>query len=137
MVDYSEKEGEVLEKIAKTLNKLDDTLNQIDESEGSKRDREQNKAIREIRKAISEGELLNDLEFMEAADDDNAPRANSQNQAPTLAQIDKTLAKLEQDLAALDETDSRVRGYIEQHKALHQVKKLLFEAGKYSAYRDE
>ncbi|NLW79239.1 MAG: hypothetical protein GXY32_07505 [Ruminococcaceae bacterium] len=138
MKDYAKKEDKILDKIADTMVKLDTTLDSLDVDDNRVQHYyEQQKAIMEIRKITRLANRLTDVEMEDAALHDNVISSDRDSEAVLLSQIDNSFYRLDEDLGKLDESDSRVKSYIEQRKALHEVKRILYNAGKYDAYEAE
>ena len=59
---------------------------------------------------------------------------NEKKESNILEDIAQRMDKLTEDLDKLDASESKVKRYIEQRKAIHEVKKILRDAGKYEKY---
>lgn len=54
-----------------------------------------------------------------------------------LDKIAKEIIKLDTTLDKLDESDNRVKAWVEHKKAVHEIKNILHEANKYDEYKEE
>ena len=47
-----------------------------------------------------------------------------------IREIEKEMDKLDQTLAKMDETDSKIKHFIEQEKALHEIREIVKKVNK-------
>lgn len=137
MANYEDKQMHSLQKISDEISKLDTTLGKLDETNNSaKAFIEQKKAEHEIRSLINEARKVVGRFGGNVADNIDAIKDDKEQESAILDQIDQHFAKLDTALATLDDSDTgKVKQYIEEKKAIHQVKAILNKAGLYADYR--
>ncbi len=129
MRDYAEKEIKILSKINKLITKLDNTLDKMDNTESRiMHFIEQEKAIHELKALIRNERKLDKAEADARRQLDKEARKWAETQLSLLEGIDSEIGKLEKTLKALDETESKVKSYFEQKKAIHEIKKIMQSA---------
>ena len=128
------KENRTLNEIANTLDKLDATTAKYDETDSKARSFEEyEKGFREIKKLISEyyhEAKLEDKGDSDAEDEDYDEKV----EADAVLKIEKELDKLAVTLQKLEDTSSKIKGWWEEKKAEHEVKKILNEADTYDDF---
>ncbi|SHH28022.1 hypothetical protein SAMN02745245_00982 [Anaerosphaera aminiphila DSM 21120] len=139
MSNYEEKEAKTLNEIADTLIKLDKTFEDLEESEGRvKHFIEQEKAIHEIKKIVKKCNKIEDLEDDHIYDEVLNLEDLKDFESENLKEIGNTIIDLDKTLEKLDEgKNSKVKSYIEQKKAIHQVKKILHNVGLFDSYVED
>ena len=127
-----------LVEIEKTVEKLDDTLDKLDGAEGKvKYFVEQEKAIHAIKKIVRE---WNKIEKYEEKDEEKWARkiaVDMNEQEKALDHIAKAAGKLEEELSKVSDDDGKVKSYIAQKRAAHQIKKILHNCGLYEKYVED
>lgn len=132
MVDYEAREEKWLNKIADRFEKLDETLDKMDDTEGKvKHYFEQEKALHEIRVIAREEKHM--TRMAEKAEEKEDKKINDwiSTKMDLVDRIEKRIDALDEDIKKLDEDgDSKVKGYLEQKKAIKEIKGILKDAHK-------
>lgn len=132
MTNYEKKEEKAFEKIEKTLVHLDETLGKLEDTDSKvKHFVEQEKALHEIKSIIRHEKKIDKLQN-EAVEDAAVEAGEWLDQQDALfTDIANEVTKLDKTLDKLDEDkDSKVKSYVEQEKALHEIKKIVKHAKK-------
>jgi len=138
MADYEKKIVKALLEIEKTVEKLDETLEKLDGAEGkAKQFIEQEKAIHEVKKISREFDKIEKYEGKEEAEQAHRVKVDVAGQEKALAHIAKEADKLEETLSKMSDDDGKVKSFIEQKKAVHEIKKILHNCGLYAAYAED
>ena len=119
MTDYAKKEEKILTKISERIDALDNNLSKLAESSNKvEHFFEQEKALYDIKSIIrSENKLDED----ETNDEENALKEDTN----TIKNISQKIDDLETRLKSLDDNDSKVKSYIEQKKAIDDIKNII------------
>lgn len=136
MATYDEKQEKAFNEIADTLFKLDNTLATLANTDSKvKHFFEQEKALHEINKIVRETKKIEKLEDEKIDSVILTAEEIAQIVDDNLKSIGKTLVNLDDTLAKLDDAEgSKVKSYILQKKAIHEVKKILNKIGFYDDY---
>lgn len=139
MTDYTQKQAEALDKIAQTLDKLDVSLTKMDAADegGVKHFYEQEKAMHEIKKLLREADMVDTYEQKAGETGQKRLGQDMSKQAASLGKIDKRMGQLDATLASLNETDNKVKSYIEQKKAVHEIREILRQGGRFDKYLND
>ena len=138
MADYEKKISKALVEIAKTVEKLDGTLEKLDNSEGKvKQFFEQEVALHEIKKISHEFDKIDKYEEKEADEWARKITADIAGQEKALENIAKEADKLDEVLSNMSDDDGKVKSFIAQKKAAHQIKKILHNCGLYEQYAED
>ncbi|WP_413536751.1 hypothetical protein [Carnobacterium divergens] len=133
MTNYEKKEEHAIEKIADTLLKLEKTLSKLDSTENKVTVFiEQEKAIHEIKKIVKEAKKIDKLNDKELEKEEKRDIASIEKSQVALADIEKNFDHLDRTLEKLDDSNTRVKSYVEQEKAIHEAKKILKSIDKYN-----
>ena len=129
MTDYEKKEAKLLEKISKEMDKLDDSLAKMEDTDSKvKHFYEQEKALHEVKSIIRKENKIEKNEE-KAADHEVADVEAWLGHEDSLVKgIFQEIAKLDGTLDGIDEDDNKVKSYLEQKKAIHEIKKILKKA---------
>lgn len=135
---YDLEELQVLDDISAVLARLDNNLSTMEATDSRvKHFIAQERAIHEIRQTVRDAKkVLKYDQKSQEADLEQVDYDESREQ-DVLGDIDKNFDKLDVTLAKLDDTESRIKGYIEQKRALHEVKRILHDADKYDGYQED
>lgn len=129
MTNYAKKEANVLTRIEKELEKLDVSLAKMDDSTNKvSHFYEQEKAIHEIKQIIRSAKKYDKLTAKEAEAAVDEVIYQTEEELDLVNDISNEFDKLDKTLSALGETDSKVKSYVEQKAALHEVKKIIKKA---------
>ncbi|MBP1041044.1 hypothetical protein I6N95_08515 [Vagococcus sp. BWB3-3] len=131
MLTFDQKEIRLLTKISHAITELELSLEKLEDTDHKlKHFYEQEKAIHEIRVIIKNAKKVERLvneEIILTIDDVIYETAEELSLAQ---EIDQEFEKLEQTLSTIDDTDNKVKSYLEQQKALHEAKRILSNAQK-------
>lgn len=132
MADYEAREEKLLGKIADRLNTLDETLAKMEDTDSKvKHFFEQEKALHEIRVITRKENRINRDEDKAEEKDEKQMSDWISGQMKLVDDIDKRIDTLDATLAKLDEDkDSKVKSYLEQKKAIEEIKKILKDSDK-------
>lgn len=122
MIDYSEKEAKLLNKINTRIDELESNLAKMDNTDSKiKHFFEQEKALHDIKSIIrSENKIYKD-EAEDVAD-------SIKKETTIAAVISNKIDDLENRLNELNDDDTKIKSYIEQKKAIADIKKIIDEA---------
>lgn len=122
MIDYSEKEAKLLNKISTRIDELESNLAKMDNTDSKiKHFFEQEKALHDIKSIIrSENKIYKD-EAEDVAD-------SIKKETTIAAVISNKIDDLENRLNELNDDDTKIKSYIEQKKAIADIKKIIDEA---------
>lgn len=122
MIDYSEKEAKLLNKISARIDELESNLAKMDNTDSKiKHFFEQEKALHDIKSIIrSENKIYKD-EAEDVAD-------SIKKETTIAAVISNKIDDLENRLNELNDDDTKIKSYIEQKKAIADIKKIIDEA---------
>lgn len=122
MIDYSEKEAKLLNKISTRIDELESNLAKMDNTDSKiKHFFEQEKALHDIKSIIrSENKIYKD-EAEDVAD-------SMKKETNIAAVISNKIDDLENRLNKLNDDDTKIKSYIEQKKAIADIKKIIDEA---------
>lgn len=122
MIDYSEKEAKLLNKINTRIDELENNLDKMDNTDSKiKHFFEQEKALHDIKSIIrSENKIYKD-EAEDVAD-------SMKKETNIAAVISNKIDDLENRLNKLNDDDTKIKSYIEQKKAIADIKKIIDEA---------
>lgn len=132
MADYEAREEKLLGKIADRLNILDETLAKMEDTDSKvKHFFEQEKALHEIRVITRKENRINKDENKAEQKDEKQMSDWISGQMKLVDDIDKRLDTLDATLDKLNEgKDSKVKSYLEQKKAIEEIKTILKDANK-------
>lgn len=132
MADYEAREEKLLGKIADRLNTLDETLAKMEDTDSKvKHFFEQEKALHEIRVITRKENRINRDEDKAEEKDEKQMSDWISGKMKLVDDIDKRIDTLDATLAKLDEDkDSKVKSYLEQKKAIEEIKKILKDSDK-------
>lgn len=126
MTDYAAKEAKVLDKIGKELDKLDGSLGKMEETDSKvKHFFEQKKALHEVKSIIRKENKIDRLEDDAAASDEQAVTGWLDEQGSLVGKINHEIDKLETTLGGISDDDNKVKSFMEQKKAIHEIKSIL------------
>lgn len=131
MTDYAKKEAKLLEKIGKEMDKLEVTLEKMEDTDSKvKHYVEQEKALHEVKSIIRKEAKIERNE--EKAVDKAAAKVDSwlDHQDSLVSGIWKEIDKLDNTLGNISDDDNKVKAYMEQKKAIHEIKKIVKKADK-------
>ena len=138
MANYDKKISKALVEIAKTVEKLDGTLEKLDSAEGKvKQFFEQEIAIHEIKKIAREYDKIDKYEEKEAEEWAHKITVDIEGQEKALDNIAKEAEKLDEVLSGMSDDDGKIKSFIAQKKAAHQIKKILHNCGLYEDYVED
>jgi len=139
MSNYEEKELKALDKIADTMINLENTCDKLNDSEGKVRHfLEQEKAFHEVKKIIRACKKIDHLEEKEMDHNILDIETLEELENNNLKDIAKIVNKLDATLDEITKVQySKIKSFIEQKKALHEVKKILHKIGLLETYTDE
>ena len=122
MIDYSEKEAKLLNKISTRIDELESNLAKMDNTDSKiKHFFEQEKALHDIKSIIrSENKIYKD-KAEDVAD-------SMKEETNIAAVISNKIDDLENRLNKLNDDDTKIKSYIEQKKAIADIKKIIDEA---------
>lgn len=122
MIDYSEKEAKLLNKISTRIDELESNLAKMDNTDSKiKHFFEQEKALHDIKSIIrSENKIYKD-EAEDVAD-------SIKKETTIAAVISNKIDDLENRLNELNDDDTKIKSYIEQKKTIADIKKIIDEA---------
>ena len=132
MANYEAREEKLLGKIANRLSILDETLDKMDDTDSHvKHYFEQEKALHEIRR-ITREEAKIEKDEQKAAEKSEKQMADwIDDQVDTVKKINERIDTLDHTLDELNEGEnSKVKSYMEQKKAISEIKSILKEANK-------
>ncbi|MBL1224965.1 hypothetical protein [Enterococcus sp. BWR-S5] len=131
MTDYAKKEAKLLEKIGKEMDKLDDSLAKMEETDSKvKHFYEQEKALHEVKSIIRKENKI-EKDEVKAAEEEVSGLEGWLNHEDSLVKgIVQEIAKLDTTLGGINEDDNKVKSYLEQKKAVHEIKAILKKADK-------
>lgn len=132
MTDYAAKEEKLLTKIATRMETLEAELEKMENTTNRFHHfAEQEKALHEIRAMVREENKISKDEDKEAQQDEKAATDWLKNEDSLVAKIDKKIADLDDTLEKLnDDNDEKVKSYLEQKKAIDDIKSILKTADK-------
>ena len=131
MTNYEKREEKALEVIVKKIVELDKHLAEMEDTDNRlKHWNEQEMAIHDIRSITRHIAKIGKLEDKEAAKDAKDAEKLTDEEIKTIESIDKEFDKLEGTLGKLDDSDNKVQSFLEQKKAVFEIKKILKKAGK-------
>ena len=137
-MEYQAKIDKAMQKIADVVDKLEDTLGKLEEDGGKiKHFFEQQKALMEIKSIVHEAKKIEGYQDAEVKEGVTAIQKDQQREGSVLESIEKAYSSLDGALERLGETDSKIKSFIEQHRVLHLVKKILNKEGKYDNYVED
>ena len=153
MLTHEKKIFKALFDIQEELEKLDNTLEKLADADSkAKCFIEQEKAIHEIKKIAH---MYDKIEKYDAKDVENYEKkvakwnekyakkhtdkiaADVEAQEKSLTHIVNAVDKLNKELEKLDNDDGKVKAYIAQKKAAHQIKKILHNFALYENYVED
>lgn len=129
MANFEKKETVLVEKIAKEMDKLEATLEKMEDTDSKvKHFYEQEKALHEVKTIIRKENKIEKLE--QKAEDEAVDGVTDwlYDEASLVGQINKEVDKLDQTLATIDSDENKVKSYLEQKKAIHEIKKIVKKA---------
>lgn len=132
MIDYEAKEEKLLEKIAERMEKLDANLDTMETTDSRFHHfTAQEKALHEIRAMVREEKRITKDEEKSEKQDDKIANNWLKNEDSLVNKIDKKIDDLEATLEKLnDDDDKKVKSYLEQKKAIDDIKSILKTANK-------
>lgn len=132
MIDYEAKEEKLLEKIAERMEKLDADLDTMETTDSRFHHfTAQEKALHEIRAMVREEKRITKDEEKSEKQDDKIANNWLKNEDSLVNKIDKKIDDLEATLEKLnDDDDKKVKSYLEQKKAMDDIKSILKTANK-------
>lgn len=131
MTNYEKREEKALDTIAKKITKLEEHIATMEETDSKvKHYFAQEEAIHDIRSITRHIAKIGKLEDKADAKEIKEAEKLTEEEIKTITDIDKEFDKLEATLEKLDDSENKVKSYLEQKKAIHEIKKLLKEAGK-------
>lgn len=132
MIDYEAKEEKLLEKIAERMEKLDADLDTMETTDSRFHHfTAQEKALHEIRAMVREEKRITKDEEKSEKQDDKIANSWLKNEDSLVNKIDKKIDDLEATLEKLnDDDDKKVKSYLEQKKAIDDIKSILKTANK-------
>lgn len=131
MTNYEKREEKALDTIAKKITKLEEHIATMEETDSKvKHYFAQEEAIHDIRSITRHIAKIGKLEDKADAKEIKEAEKLTEEEIKTITDIDKEFDKLETTLEKLDDSENKVKSYLEQKKAIHEIKKLLKEAGK-------
>lgn len=131
MTDYEKKEAKLLGKIGKEMAKLDESLAKMEETDSKiKHFYEQEKALHEVKSIIRKENKI-EKDEVKAAEKEVSGAEDWLNHEDSLVKgIVQEIEKLNSTLSGIDEDDNKVKSYLEQKKAIHEIKSILKKADK-------
>lgn len=132
MIDYETKEEKLLEKITERMEKLDADLDTMETTDSRFHHfTAQEKALHEIRAMVREEKRITKDEEKSEKQDDKIANNWLKNEDSLVNKIDKKIDDLETTLEKLnDDDDKKVKSYLEQKKAIDDIKSILKTANK-------
>lgn len=131
MTNYEKREEKALDTIAKKITKLEEHIATMEETDSKvKHYFAQEEAIHDIRSITRHIAKIAKLEDKADAKEIKEAEKLTEEEIKAITDIDKEFDKLETTLEKLDDSENKVKSYLEQKKAIHEIKKLLKEAGK-------
>lgn len=126
MTDFENKEIRALEVIAKKIIALDKHLTEIEETDSKvKHFIAQEEAIHDIRSITRHIAKMGKIADKELKDGAQKIAEVTAGEADTIKQIDQEFDKLETTLGKLSDDDNKVKSFLEQKKAIYEIKKIL------------
>lgn len=126
MTDYAAKEAKVLTKIGKEMDKLDVSLSKMEDTDSKvKHFFEQEKALHEVKSIIRKENKIDGLEDDAQASDAQAVSDWLNDQDSLVGKINQEIDKLETTLGGIGDDDNKVKSFVEQKKAIREIKEIV------------
>lgn len=131
MTDYVKKEAKLLEKIGKEMGKLDESLAKMEDTDSKiKHFYEQEKALHEVKSIIRKENKIEKNEEKAAEKAVEGAENWLDHEDSLVGGIAREIDKLDKTLSGINEDDNKVKSYLEQKKAVHEIKAILKKADK-------
>ena|GEM_PF-1704310 len=138
MADHEKKIIKALFEIEGLAEELDLTLEKMDDADGKvKHFIEQEKAIHKIKKIAKAYDKIDKYEEKDAKKCEQRLKADVHEQEKALAHIAKEADKLDEELEKVTDDDGKVKSFVIQKKATHQIKKILHNIGLVEKFADD
>lgn len=126
MPEHAKKEADICCRIDELMIKLDENLEKMESSDSKLQHfLEQEKALGEIKTLLHKEVRQERMDNAEASGVAYAIEDWADDQYILLREIGRQIDKLEEILDHLDDSDSKIKGFFEQQKAIHYIKSIL------------
>ena len=138
MADHERKIITALFEIEGLAEELDLTLEKMDNADGKvKHFIEQEKAISKIKKIAKEYDKIDKYEEKDAKKCASRLKGDVHEQEKALEHIANEADKLDEALEKVTDDDGKVKSFVIQRKAAHQIKKILHNIGLIEKFADD